>query len=239
MQPTTTGQNRTGAATAVEGVRAMLDANARWAPPDPIDTTLAEADRGIYIIESDALGSVPPPVTIQGMLQSGLDKLSGERPEMLMDKIGERIAFERTGARLLVDETYGDLTHGPRLPLAAELSERAISVASMSKAYGLPGLRVGWAITRDRALQEELLAAKEQIVICGPTIDEAPQTPENRPCMRARCSSVNKSPTMMKASGSRPPAPSPCTARKAISCSMLWAWPHSSDPSRKKPMAIA
>ena len=46
MQPTTTGENRTGAATAEEGVRAMLDANERWAPPGPIDTTLAEADRG-------------------------------------------------------------------------------------------------------------------------------------------------------------------------------------------------
>ena len=35
------------------------------------------------------------------------------------------------------------------LPLAATLSPRAISVSSMSKAYGLPGLRIGWAICRD------------------------------------------------------------------------------------------
>lgn len=80
---------------------------------------------------------------------------------------------ESSGAVLLVDETYGDLTHGERLPMAASLSPRAISVASMSKAYGLPGLRVGWAVTRDPDLQEVLLAAKEQIVICGATLDEA------------------------------------------------------------------
>ena len=80
---------------------------------------------------------------------------------------------EASGAVLLVDETYRDLTHGDPLPLAASLSERAISVASMSKAYGLPGLRVGWAITRNPSLQEQLLAAKEQVVICGATIDEA------------------------------------------------------------------
>jgi aspartate/methionine/tyrosine aminotransferase len=43
----------------------------------------------------------------------------------------------------------------------------------MSKAYGLPGLRVGWAIVRDPGLQEVLLAAKEQMVICGATLDEA------------------------------------------------------------------
>jgi aspartate/methionine/tyrosine aminotransferase len=82
---------------------------------------------------------------------------------------------ESSGAVLLVDETYRDLTHAERLPMAATLSPRAISVASMSKAYGLPGLpglRIGWAVTAGPALRELLLAAKEQIVICGPTIDE-------------------------------------------------------------------
>ena len=80
---------------------------------------------------------------------------------------------ERSGAVLLVDETYRDLTHTAPLPMVASLSTRAISVSSMSKAYGLPGLRVGWAVCRDAALAETLLAAKEQMVICGATIDEA------------------------------------------------------------------
>jgi aspartate/methionine/tyrosine aminotransferase len=80
---------------------------------------------------------------------------------------------EQSGAVLLVDETYRDLTHGSPLPLAATLSPRAISVSSMSKAYGLPGLRVGWAVCRDPELAETLLAAKEQMFICGATLDEA------------------------------------------------------------------
>jgi aspartate/methionine/tyrosine aminotransferase len=80
---------------------------------------------------------------------------------------------ESCGAALLVDETYRDLTHGRPLPVAASLSTRSISVSSMSKAYGLPGLRVGWAICRDPVIAETLLAAKEQMVICGPTLDEA------------------------------------------------------------------
>ena len=79
---------------------------------------------------------------------------------------------ERSGAVLLVDETYRDLTHGEPLPLAATLSPRVISVSSMSKAYGLPGLRIGWAVCRDPALAETLLAAKEQMLICGATLDE-------------------------------------------------------------------
>ena len=80
---------------------------------------------------------------------------------------------ESSGAVLLVDETYRELTHDDRLPMAATLSARAISVSSMSKAYGLPGLRVGWAVCRDPRVAETLLAAKEQMFICGATLDEA------------------------------------------------------------------
>jgi aspartate/methionine/tyrosine aminotransferase len=75
-------------------------------------------------------------------------------------------------ARLLVDETYRELAYSQPLPPVAALSERAISVSSMSKTYGLPGLRIGWLACRDRELAETLLAAKEQIMICGATIDE-------------------------------------------------------------------
>jgi len=81
------------------------------------------------------------------------------------------LARER-GCYLLVDETYRDLSLDGVLPLAASLGTHAISVSSLSKAYGAPGLRVGWLITRDRNLQELFLAAKEQISICGSVIDE-------------------------------------------------------------------
>ena len=75
-------------------------------------------------------------------------------------------------ARLLVDETYRELAFGEPLPVAAGLSERAISISSMSKTYGLPGLRIGWLISRDPELTTPLLAAKEQILICGSPINE-------------------------------------------------------------------
>lgn len=73
---------------------------------------------------------------------------------------------------LLVDETYRDLTVGEPAPSAAAMSERVIAVSSLSKAYGAPGVRIGWIVTRDRALRERFLAAKEQIVICGSVVDE-------------------------------------------------------------------
>jgi aspartate/methionine/tyrosine aminotransferase len=80
---------------------------------------------------------------------------------------------EERGCRLLVDETYREMTYGPMLPPAASLSTRAISVSSLSKTYGLPGLRMGWLVTRDRELMETFLAAKEQIAITNSVVDEA------------------------------------------------------------------
>jgi aspartate/methionine/tyrosine aminotransferase len=77
---------------------------------------------------------------------------------------------EKNNCYLLVDETYRGL--GVMYPLATILSEKVLSVGSLSKSYGLPGLRLGWLVTRDPSLAEIFLAAKEQIVITGPIIEE-------------------------------------------------------------------
>lgn len=79
---------------------------------------------------------------------------------------------EAKGCYLLVDETYREMNFAGPTPLAASISPRCISVASMSKSYGLPGIRIGWIITRDKTLQETFLAAKEQIFICNSVVDE-------------------------------------------------------------------
>ena len=79
---------------------------------------------------------------------------------------------ERRGLRLLVDETYRELTVDEPLPCAAALSERVVSVSSLSKTYGIPGIRTGWLVCRDRDLMETFLAAKEQMGICGSVVDE-------------------------------------------------------------------
>ncbi len=88
-----------------------------------------------------------------------------------LERVGQ--LAERHGCRVLVDETYRDLAYADPYPCAAGLSDRFISVSSVSKAYGIPGVRTGWLITRDPKLQTVFLAAKEQIGICGSVIDEA------------------------------------------------------------------
>ncbi len=93
-------------------------------------------------------------------------------PEAALRAIVDLVEAHPT-ARLLVDETYREMTFGGPLPLAASLSERAIGVSSLSKTDGLPGIRIGWLMTRDRALLDRFLAAKEQILITNSVVDEA------------------------------------------------------------------
>ena len=87
--------------------------------------------------------------------------------------LGEVAALAaRRGCRLVVDETYRDLCYGKLPSLAASLGPHVISVSSLSKAYGIPGIRLGWIVSSDPGLQELFLAAKEQISICGSVIHE-------------------------------------------------------------------
>jgi aspartate/methionine/tyrosine aminotransferase len=67
------------------------------------------------------------------------------------------------------DEVYRELEHDPasRLPAACDEYERAVSLGSISKSYGLPGLRIGWIATRDPALREAVSLLKDYTTICS------------------------------------------------------------------------
>jgi aspartate/methionine/tyrosine aminotransferase len=92
------------------------------------------------------------------------------KPLATLEKVLEIAAG--CGAHLLADETYRDVSSVKKPPLAASIDSRAISVSSVSKAYGLPGIRIGWIICKDTELVNRFLAAKEQIFICNSVVDE-------------------------------------------------------------------
>jgi len=56
--------------------------------------------------------------------------------------------------------------------VAATLSKKAISMGSLSKAYGFPGIRVGWLHTQDADVMFKLLCIKEQINVHGSILNE-------------------------------------------------------------------
>ncbi|WP_433013056.1 aminotransferase class I/II-fold pyridoxal phosphate-dependent enzyme [Kribbella sp. CA-294648] len=75
---------------------------------------------------------------------------------------------EERGITLFSDEVYRGLElEQPSLPQATDLSPTALSLNVMSKAYGLPGLRIGWIGCRDRALLDKLERAKHYTSICN------------------------------------------------------------------------
>ena len=67
------------------------------------------------------------------------------------------------------DEVYRELEHDPasRLPAACDLYDRAISLASVSKSYGLPGLRLAWIASHDKEFLEKIISLKHYTTICS------------------------------------------------------------------------
>jgi aspartate/methionine/tyrosine aminotransferase len=67
------------------------------------------------------------------------------------------------------DEVYRGLEHDPaeRLPAVADAEPRAISLGTVSKAHGLPGLRIGWLACRDGGLLRRIRDLKLYTTICS------------------------------------------------------------------------
>ena len=74
----------------------------------------------------------------------------------------------RHGLIVFSDEMYRGLELDPasRLPAAADLYENAVSLSGLSKAYGLPGLRLGWLVSRIPGFIEACLMIKDFTTIC-------------------------------------------------------------------------
>ena len=73
------------------------------------------------------------------------------------------------GIYIFSDEMYRLLEYDParRLPSVCDLYERGIALAGLSKAYALPGLRIGWLATRDREVLNRCAAFKDYTTICS------------------------------------------------------------------------
>ena len=72
------------------------------------------------------------------------------------------------GLYVFGDEMYRWLEpeESQRLPPLVEAYERSVVLGGLSKAFGLPGLRMGWLATPDRELLDRCLAIKDYTTIC-------------------------------------------------------------------------
>jgi rubrerythrin len=94
------GMNRTGIQMSPIDSKAMQDVDPDLAADDGGDESALADIRTDYIANADALGSVPLPGTFTGAVSVATSILKGDSPHILLDKLGERLAFERTGTRL-------------------------------------------------------------------------------------------------------------------------------------------
>lgn len=77
-------------------------------------------------------------------------------------------------AYLLLDETFREAAYGAHAaqPSGATLSERVLTVSSLSKAHGAPGLRLGWITCSAPELLAHLKVGKGKTAISGSVLDE-------------------------------------------------------------------
>ncbi|MBA3297286.1 MAG: aminotransferase class I/II-fold pyridoxal phosphate-dependent enzyme, partial [Acidobacteria bacterium] len=80
-----------------------------------------------------------------------------------------RIA-EEAGARVIVDEVYLDAT-GSDASVAATLGDTFLTTSSLTKSYGLAGLRSGWVLSSDQ-VATRLRRARDVIDGTGPVVTE-------------------------------------------------------------------
>jgi aspartate/methionine/tyrosine aminotransferase len=73
------------------------------------------------------------------------------------------------GLWLFSDEAYRGSERAPddRHAAVCDLYERGVSLGTTSKAYGLPGLRIGWIATHDASLYERMASFKDYVTICN------------------------------------------------------------------------
>ena len=137
------------------GDRALVCWPAYQALEEMVEAAGGEVIRYKYLVNARQNGFAPDLDTVHAALSSK------PRPKVLIintphNPTGHAISgtalrkilalARRSATRVIVDEVFSGIRVGSRKPVpsALELAKNAIIIGSLSKVYGLPGLRVGW-----------------------------------------------------------------------------------------------
>jgi rubrerythrin len=113
-----TGKNRTGAGAVPDRLDAMVAGTREFPPSSEGSARDIAAVRIAYAAESEPAGHVPPPLGPGKRVKTMAKETMGAPLTELVDRLGERLAFERTGTRLYEallskHEAYGSFEAGP------------------------------------------------------------------------------------------------------------------------------
>lgn len=109
------GVNKTGIDMSPILSKQMIEA-ADNIPFVDIETLPGEESlKQAYLQEAGPLGSVPLPATAKGVAKTFLKTATGHHPEVFINKLGERLAYERSGVRIydaLIAKCEHTMTNG-------------------------------------------------------------------------------------------------------------------------------
>lgn len=121
-------------------------------------------------------GFLPDPERIAAMVKPETRLICLNNPNnptgalMGEDLLGNIVEIARaSNAWILCDEVYRMLVHEPgmEVPSISDLYEKGISVGSMSKAFSLAGLRLGWIAGNREFIHECMLKRDYTNISCG------------------------------------------------------------------------
>ena len=125
-----------------------------------------------YLPDLDALRALVTPGTKMLCLNNPNNPTGALIPNDILAEIVE--IARSAGAYILCDEVYRHIEQTDEWSDSiADIYEKGISVGSMSKAFSLAGLRLGWIATHDRDALSAFVLHRDYDLISGGIIDEA------------------------------------------------------------------
>lgn len=108
------------------------------------------------------------------ILVSPLNPTGTIHAETEIVEISDRLAHQYPNCGLIIDETYREASYGKNDVISsyAGLRENIITVSSLSKCHGTPGLRIGWLQSSDKEFIKQAQVAKMNTVISNSVLDE-------------------------------------------------------------------
>lgn len=119
-RPTDMGINRTAISLSPIDGPAMIEGAEAGGASSAGSSRDGAALRVLYASEAGPIGKMPPPATLRGVANTAVEMIKGNKPTVFLDKLGERMAFERSGVRLFDGlivkyEASGSWEGGPSL----------------------------------------------------------------------------------------------------------------------------
>jgi len=98
--PTSIGPNRTGIGTSPIASKDAAESAAAGTPNPSFDLRAHHEAAVSRAKGAEPVGTLPPPASLKGVAKSVVEGVKGHHPNVFLDLLGERLAFERTGVRL-------------------------------------------------------------------------------------------------------------------------------------------